>query len=60
MIIETLLVVFAILLSAVAFCLGLIIMAKCWYYSWYIITFILIYVHQKGNYNFAQHKLLTK
>ena len=59
MIIETLLAIFAVMIGAVLFCLGLVLAAKCWYYSWYAITFILLYVHQKGNYSLAQHKLLT-
>ena len=60
MIIETLFAIFAVIFGAVAFCFALVVAAKCWYYSWYAITFILLFIHEKGNYSLAQHNLLTK
>ena len=57
---ETLLALLAVVLGVIIFCLGLIVAAKIWYYSWFAITFVLVYIQQKGNYSYAQHKLLTK
>jgi hypothetical protein len=60
MIFETILGIFAVVIGSIAFCLLLVLSAKLWYWAWYVITFILIYTHEKGNYNFSQHNELTK
>jgi len=60
MVIESLIALLVVILGAILFCLGIIVIAKIWYYSWFAITFVLVYIQQKGNYGYAQHKLLTK
>ena len=60
MLFETLIVLAAILLGAIAFCLSLVVLAKVWYYFWYSLTFVLILIKEKGHYSLEEHSLLTK